>query len=210
MNGVWKCVLTLSCVLALSVPASATVLTFEDLDPGYAAYGFVPAGYAGFAWGGDYGAYWITEDYHPVSGYHNVATMAPNSRMAIFTPGQSAMSMSDDAFTLNSLDIGAAWNDDQYVTVAGYLNGSLVDSDYFVAPVTGMTKSFDWGWVDTAWITPDLDTGVPHPGFEYGGAGCHFVAVDNIDYTAAPGLPAFVLVGAAPVVGGLVRRLRRK
>jgi hypothetical protein len=27
---------------------------------------------------------------------------------------------------------------------------------------------------------------------------------------AAPGLPAFALVGAAPLVGGLVRRLRKR
>jgi hypothetical protein len=207
-NGVWKCVLVLSCVLALSVPASATVVTFEDLDPGSAGYGPVPAGYAGFTWGGPYGVYWITEDLYPMSGYHNTIAVVPGSRIGIFTPAESRISMSDGAFKLNSLNIGAAWNDDQYVTVAGYLNGDLVASDYFVAPASGLSKSFGWGWVDSVEITPDQNTGTHHAGYD-GGEG-HHVAIDQIGYTAAPGLPAFALVGAAPICSGIVRRLRRK
>jgi len=31
-----------------------------------------------------------------------------------------------------------------------------------------------------------------------------------VDYTTAPGLPAFALVGAVPLVGGLVRKLRKR
>jgi hypothetical protein len=184
------------------------VLTFEDLYPGQAAYGTLSSSYGGFTWGGPWGTYWITEDYYPDSGYHNTIVVAPNSRVGILTPLAYDISMSDGAFRLNSMNIGAAWNDDQYVTVAGYLNGNLVGSDYFMAPVTGMTKSFGWGWIDSVEVTPDVNTGTHHDGYN-GGYGSH-IGLDQIDYTKAPGLPAFMLIGAAPLVGGLVRRYRRK
>jgi hypothetical protein len=209
MNGVWKCVLILIGVLALSVPASATVITFEDLDPGYAAADRLPDGYAGFTWGGPADNWWMTEDFAPNSGYQNTITMVPGSRVGTYTADAAMMSMSHSPFRLNSLNIGAAWNDDQFVTVAGYLNGNLVDSDYFMAPVAGMSRSFNWGWIDSVEITPDWNTGTHHSGYDTGAG--HHVALDQIDYAAAPpGLPAFALVGAAPIVGGIVRRLRRR
>jgi len=78
------------------------------------------------------------------------------------------------------------------------------NSAYAIKPgETFSSLSFTASWADLS------------PKFFYYEAGTNYAnksgSVNYYGYTqAAPGLPAFALLGAAPLVGGIVRRFRRK
>ncbi len=154
------------------------VIDFEDLWPGYETEGLLASPYHGFNWGN---TVWLTKNqYTSNSGY--AETIQGN--VGILTPFMQAISMGGQLFTLLSCEIGAAWNDDQYVTIEGYRGGSLVVTDYFSPSYFGETHAFaGFVSVDLVTITPDLSTGTPHPG-TYGSG--HHVVLDDIAVAVPP------------------------
>ncbi|MBD2325794.1 PEP-CTERM sorting domain-containing protein [Alkalinema sp. FACHB-956] len=111
--------------LAVSFPATAVTLTFDDgvlstpfQNPGI----FIPEGYGGFNWNTmavvDGGSI-------PSSGYNNAIVSGDN--VAYNSGGTAAQIFRVDrgTFTFNSAYFTAAWNDGLQIAVQGYLNGLL-------------------------------------------------------------------------------------
>jgi hypothetical protein len=199
----------------------ATVLTFDDLDTTNDAtgYGAIPDGYGGFNWSGVPGSgygepvdfaylgknYMDLVLYIPESGYENTI----EGKAGAYNDYAGTVSLGGGGgggalFTFNGAKFGAAWNDDLQLDLVGSKNGSPLYSTTLTLQVTGDDFDLDWAGIDE--LSFKSYGGSNHG---YYGGGDHFV-MDNFDYTAAPGLPAFALIGAAPIVGGIVRRWRKR
>ncbi len=164
--------------------AGAVVITFEDLWPGFQTSGSLPAGYAGFSWMN--GRWNTSQNQAPIpNGYFNTYT----GNVGIFTPYADAtwpISMGGRLFSIATLRVGAAWDDLQYVTFRGSRGGTVIYTDYFIAPWEGMTKTLNWTDIDLLEIIPDTSTGTAHPGMPGQG---HQVCLDDLDVTYAPADP---------------------
>ncbi len=129
--------------LCLADPASATLITFDDL-PDTSLYNRIPNPYDGFDWsshfryldGAKYPSY-----YH--SGYRHGVVSAPN--VAFNGGGRSVNFSSGMPFELDSFYLTAAWRRGLKVTVTGELNGVVVDSTTLTVKRSGPTlETFNW------------------------------------------------------------------
>ncbi len=129
--------------LCLADPASATLITFDDL-PDTSLYHRILNPYDGFDWsshfwylnGADYPSY-----YH--SGYKHGVVSAPN--VAFNGGGRSVNFSSGMPFELDSFYLAAAWRRGLKVTVTGELNGVVVDSTTLTVKRSGPTlETFNW------------------------------------------------------------------
>ena len=146
----------LSLVLAFALPlivgsrsASADVIDFEDLYPGYQTYTPLPAGYAGFTWGAN--AWFITRLALPGTGYE-YGTMG---EVSLFTAWAQDINLGGALFTFDGAYITSAWDSSQDVVVEGWAGGLLVYSETVtVYNTTASWFDFDWDGVDTVWFRP--------------------------------------------------------
>jgi hypothetical protein len=190
--------------------ASPITITFEDLWPGYDALGDIPNPYAGFTWDADATqAGWETKNLNPGSGFVNTIV----GSVGMYTPFADSVGMQNGGvFTFESMRMGAAWNDDQYCTVSGYLGSTLEDTAYLLTPFTGADFNFNWPGIDKLVITPDTGTGSLHPGVT-GGSG-NEVVMDNLVLSQdVPEPSSLVLMGsvlAGLAVGRWARARRRR
>ena len=193
-----------------------TLLDFEDLWSGTEFATYLDSPYQGFTWGNTgkiTSAYYAP--YLGTSGYTNTI----EGHVGIVTAYANAITMGGRLFSLYGAKVGAAWNDNQYVTFAGYRGGTLVASERFSPSYFGETHAF-FGFVliDSLVITPDISTGTWHPGAITDG---HHIVLDNILVTDAPAaqivaqdvsghvgetvsLTATLAGGASPLAGQLI------
>jgi hypothetical protein len=120
--------LTLGAALAAAGPASATLITFDDLDPASLYLrSVVPNGYHGLNWSNvDVVNY---QQEQAGSGYSNGVVSTP---LVAYNGFGNPASFSGSIFTLNSLFLAGAWNDGLNVTVTGKQDGRIVDSATFI------------------------------------------------------------------------------
>jgi hypothetical protein len=193
------CLFVLALLGLIALPAGATVLDFDDLsDDGYGTAYPMPDGYGGFNWSYYFG--WIGKEEWVPSGYNNVieGTAGVNNKF------ESDVSMDDGLFHFNGVKLGAGWNDGLNIDITGLRDGQEIYSTTVTTDVYG--GDFDFGWLNIDELRFSSYGGSNHG---YGGAGDHFV-MDNFDFTVAPGLPAVALLGAAPLVGAVIRRFRKR
>ena len=172
--------------------AQATTITFDDLPT--SDYGPVPNGYAGLNW-----ANWrtLTPGTYPnnPSGYPNGLVSPPNVvwQAADINGTPASGIFSSLPFTLNSMDLTAAWRDNLSVTVDGYLAGNLLHTSTFTVSTNGPTlETFDWAGIDQ--VVLSTSGGTPHAGFAFSD---YEVALDNLTINNPVNAPAATPLPAA-------------
>lgn len=190
-------------MIAITAPASAAVITFDDL--GTNSFQAVPGVYQGLNWdfwaainGANYGA----------SGYANGVVSGGNSACGCASDvGQPTQSISSaTAFTLNSGYFTSAWNDGATLVVKGLSGSTELFSTSAVLNTTGPSLlTFNWAGIDrvTFSISGGTDAGL-------GGGGDYF-ALDNLSINVA-GVPEpaswAMLIAGFGLVGATMRRRR--
>ncbi len=167
--------MALVATLGVATSTWAAVLDFEDLWPGHDTAGILPADYGGFSWSK---TGWITKNLAPSSGYYNTI----EGNVGVYTWLEGEIALSGQPFTVSSIRIGAAWNDNQFVWVRGYSGATALYKVYTEASYNGGTLALDFEGIDKLTITPDLATGTPHVP---GDPSRHQIVVDNIDIEPA-------------------------
>jgi hypothetical protein len=173
--------------LALADPASARVITFDDV-PNNSLYNHVPNPYAGFDWS----PHFLVVDgknYPYPSGYQSGVVSKAN--VAFNADGKPVFFSRRMPFELDSFYLTAAWRDGLQVTVIGRLNGVTVDSKTLTVNTSGSTlETFDWDVND---VILESSGGVP-----VGFAGYEFV-LDNVRISPVTEASArFTSFGAVP------------
>ena len=106
-------------VIALTAgQARAELITFDDLPSD--EINPIQNGYAGLNWDNVYVLNGNID--YPGTGYQNGIISGNN---VAYNGFGNAAAVSDNSFTLNSAYFTSAWNDDNILTVDGYLNGQL-------------------------------------------------------------------------------------
>lgn len=139
--------------LLAATPASAVIIGFDDLLGGGIEAAAIASPYAGFTWNNfnalDTVLY--TADMGP-NGYANGVASPRNVAYAGY--GNAAGFSAGQSFLLSSYAIGAAWNNGMTITVQGWRNGILVDSDSFAVSATGaIRRQAGWTNIDTVTFT---------------------------------------------------------
>jgi hypothetical protein len=127
--------------LSLAGPASARLITFDDL-PTNSRYEHIPNPYGGFDWSHHF-LYMDGADYPYPSGYQSGVVTPPN--VAFNGDGRPVFFSSRMPFELDSFYLTAAWRDGLEVTVTGELNGVTVHSVTLTVNPSGPTlETFNW------------------------------------------------------------------
>lgn len=148
--GFAACLSAIAWVTTLGAsPASAALIGFDDLLGGGVEAAAIASPYAGFIWNNfdalDTVLY--TADMGP-NGYAN-GVLSPRN-VAYDGYGNAASFSAGQSFLLSSYAIGAAWNNDMTITVQGWRNGTLVDSDSFAVSADGsVRRQAGWTNIDT-------------------------------------------------------------
>ena len=193
--------------IAVSQPASAGVLTFDDLPNPGAGLPNVPNGYGGLNWSNmlymDPAA--RTASGTSVPGYLN-GVVSP--RNVAFNGGGTMAVVSDGIFTFNGAYLTGAWNDNLNITVNGKLGAvQLYSQTVVVNTQTPTYFNFNYAGIDT--LTIDSFGGTPH-GFPGGGAGTQF-AMDNFTVNVPEPSPVALLsIGAIGLAITARRRTRKR
>jgi hypothetical protein len=193
--------------IAVSQPASAVVLTFDDLpDPG-AGLSSVPNGYGGLNWSnmGYMDPAARIAGGTNVPGYLNGTVSQPD---VAFNGGGTLAVVSDGTFTFNGAYLTGAWNDNLNVTVIGKLGAAQLYSQTVVVN-TQTPTFFNFNYVGIDTLNFSSSGGTPH-GFT-GGSGTQF-AMDNftINNVPEPSSVALLSVGAIGLAITARRRTRKR
>ncbi len=188
---------------AIAAPASATVISFDDVGGNGAQ---VANGYNGLNWN-NFGV--LNKANLPVSGYAAGTVSGNFTAFNLFGTPASINSATD--FTLNSFFLTAAWFDNLVVTVTGSNNGSQVFSQVLSPSATAPTLySFGGALIDQ--LSFVSTGGTLHPG--YNGSGTQF-ALENltINESILAGVPepaswAMMITGFG--LAGIAARRRAK
>lgn len=142
-------VLITTVCLAMASSATAQVLDFEDLYPGYETYTAIPSNYQGLSWN-PY-SWYITKYAIPGTGYE----YGTIGRVSLFTAYAYDISVSYGSFDFYGAYITAAWDTTEDVVVQGWQAGTLVYSETIT---TGNDQAywFDFNFtdIDTLWFIP--------------------------------------------------------
>lgn len=191
----------------LSVPASAAVITFDDLPH----VEDIQSPYQGFTWDywtaingdlfGDYGS----------NGYTNGVVSGPNVACACANDfSQSAQSISSaSSFTLGSGYFTSGWNDGATLQVTGFDGADTLYTTSAVLNMSGPSLLvFNWSGIDK--VTFSISGGTRNPNVT--GTGNYF-ALDNLTITPgdiAPGVPEpkswALMIAGFGLVGFALRR----
>ncbi|MDD5132406.1 MAG: PEP-CTERM sorting domain-containing protein [bacterium] len=148
-----KLFVLLLCLVSLAtsvVAASAMVIDFESLYPGYEAQDIaIPSGYQGFNW--SQAVLGITKYEIPGSGYE----YGTIGNASIYTGWANDISFSNGSFDFNGAYITAAWDVTESVVVEGWKNSSLLYSNT-ITTYNDKAYWFDFNFddVDTVWFKP--------------------------------------------------------
>ena len=204
-------------LLLIASPASADIITFDDLAPPVFEHNYnaeqIPNGYQGLTWST---YFWVLDttsyqNWYPSSGYENGTVSQDN---VAFNFAENDVSFSSATpFTLNSFYLTAAWQNQLNVQIDASLGGTSVYSMLWQVGTSGPTSFISPN------VLADLVTfhseGGTDAGFiaNDGNPGCctHF-AIDNlsVDVNSVP-LPAALPLFASGLVGlGWLSRRRRK
>ncbi|OUC12465.1 MAG: hypothetical protein B0A82_22375 [Alkalinema sp. CACIAM 70d] len=200
--------------LAVSFPATAVTLTFDDgvlnqQFPNPAGI-FIPSGYGGFDWNNmavlDGGA--IAN-----SGYNNAIVSFDN--VAYNNGGGVTRIVRTDSnvFNFNSAYFTAAWNDGLQVRAQGYLNGTRIAEMVFkVNTNTPLKQVLNFAGIDELWLSSS--GGTKNPNLNPFGSGVQFAMDDFVYNEAIPNpqpIPVPALLPGAIVWGlQVVRKQKRK
>ncbi len=196
--------------------AQAEVITFDNLKTNSSGYLLsIPNGYAGLDWS-NFGLVDASLYLCPAgaacghTGYTNGTVSAPN---VAYDPSLTRPSefYSASPFTLESLYLTAAWNNDLNVAFTGKLNGVTKDTVSFTVSTYGSTlETLDWADINQVFIAVSGGTNAGYyTGIPTNGA--REFALDNIAIAQTP-LPAALplFVGGLGAMGLLGRRRKRK
>lgn len=180
---------SLAAALVLIGPASAKVVTFDNLT----GEGLIPKGYAGLHWSSEF--FYLDGETYPVSGtgYTNGVVSPPN--VAYNGSGINVSFSRKTPFDLDSFDITSAWRNGMSVTVTGKLDGVTVDSTTFKINISGPTlETFDWDDIND--VSFHAFGGKSPFGPHHG----RIFVLDNLTIGAAPTLSSNPAVSTVPEV----------
>ena len=177
-------------VLVFARIASAQVIDFEALHPGYeTSYIQIPTGYMGFNWSNYFRG--MTSEYRPGTGYEKGTI----GGMCAYTSGHQNISMTTtdfSTFNFTGAYITAAWLNNEPVTVEGWRSNQCLYTESLHTSTSGpYWFAFNFQNIDTLWFKPINDPGN------------HHIVIDNITVTPEP--VSAVLLG----LGALVLRKRK-
>jgi hypothetical protein len=187
--------------LAAAVPASAALITFDDL--GSNSIISIPNGYQGYNW--DYWYGFNGPDMAP-SGYTNGVVSGDYSLCGCATtfsqPSQSISSAS--TFTLISGYFTSAWNDRATLVVSGFSGATQLFGTSAILDTSGPSfLTFNWSGIDSVVfsISGGTPSGLPGTG--------DFFALDNLSISKVPEPQSWALMLAGfGLVGATMRRRR--
>ena len=189
---------------------SATTIGFEDiLAPGQYRATFTNP-YDGFTFAGTQKV--LAHDYL-VTETGIIHGTVGNASWLSGSTGVSFSSLNAQTFNFIGAYITPIFNNNQPITVQGWLNGSVVYTQTVTSSWSaGTFWTFDFAHVDKVSITPDAG-GTLDPAFSPWSAkfdGTRYLVVDNITYVTNPE-PASILLMTSGLVGlGLWRALRSR
>jgi len=148
-------VILLGFLLILPALATATVLTFEDIDTSVNSWNNIPDGYAGFNWFSMRVADPVGLGYTADDGSGLVLGIASGKQVAYNPYADWEVITSSSIFDFNGAYFTAAWNNGDILHVVGYLKGAQVYEKYitlYVAPSKYYT--FNWNGIDQLGLYP--------------------------------------------------------
>jgi len=182
--------------IAFSQPATAVVLTFDDLSDLEDRFP-IPNGYGGLNWSNM--AYLDVSGFSIDTGYQhgNVS----GTKVAFNGFGEKA-SVSDGTFTFNGVYLTGAWHDGLNITVTGLKSGIPIYSQTVVVDsIAPKFFNFNYAGIDT--LTFNSFGGTDH-GYGSAGLATNFV-MDNFTINAPePSTAALLVIGCVVALG--VRR----
>ncbi len=173
--------------------ADVTTLTFDDIPSTTANYPTVPDGYGGLNWSEFDVIPGVIVDGRGVTGDH----AAINRNALVATVAE------DVTFDFIGADLTSAWQDDNYIAIEGFLDGSPVAAA-FAALFTNSTHSVDYNFVGIDELRFTTYGGTPNASLP--GTGSHFI-MDNLRVNVVPA-PAAIALGGLGL--GLVGWLRKR
>jgi len=185
LNWIGRCAVGLALFCVPGLCSTGTLITFDDLSAGVGGVQ-IANGYAGLNWSNFY----ALDGPSYGGGYAAGVISSPNVAYNGF--GAPASFSSPAPFTLDSLYLTAAWNDNLQVTVTGLNNGQAIAGDTATLTLSATQPTlFAPGWSGLTEVDFTSFGGTPHPGYE--GGGDHF-ALDNLAIDATPE-PSFTWAG---------------
>jgi hypothetical protein len=182
-------VLVMAVVLATSGLATAAILDFEDLYPGYETYNPIGSPYNGFTMSAD--CYYMTK-YSLIGSGYEYGTF---DKVSMFNWYARPIWLTNGGLSIvNDLYLTSAWDASQNVIIEGWVGGyggTLVhNTTVAINDLAPTHVVLNWAGIDTLYFNSN---------------GGDKLVIDNIGYSAAP-LPSTLLFMGTGLLGLLGRR----